>query len=131
MDRKLYQHYKKNQFWFWSAVETYAIAIVFIIQVNFFDLKPPARTMLGVLDDPVSIFLIAVIGTFAMIYSIWDFHWFYARPIMIGCLVFVWMSFFLGFLVHDMEMGALISPGAVLTGGVICRIISYAFTGDD
>ena len=70
MDSKLYGHYKKNQFWFWSAVETYAIAIVFIIQVNFFDLKPPARTMLGVLDDPVSIFLIAVIGTFAMIYSI-------------------------------------------------------------
>jgi hypothetical protein len=131
MENKFLYHYKKNQFWLWTAVETYAIAVVFIIQTNFFDLKPPGRTLVGKLDDPISIFAIAVVGTFAFIYSIWDIHWFYARPIMIGLLVGTWMPFFLGFLIHDIEIGMFISPGAVLTGGVICRIVSYAFTGDD
>ena len=129
--RKLYQHYHKNQFWFWTGMETYALGIVFIIQANFFDLMPPAHSVVAGLDDPLSIFCLAIVGTFAVVYSIWDFHWFYARPILIAMLVFVWVTFFCGFLIHDIELGAIVSPGAVLTGGVIFRITSYAFTGDD
>ncbi|WP_283680322.1 hypothetical protein [Lentilactobacillus sp. Marseille-Q4993] len=129
--RKFYLTFKKNQFWFWTAIETYAVAMVFIVRTNFFDLEPPARTVLGLLDDPLSVFLISVVGTFALSYSIWDFHWFFARPVMIGLLTLVWMATFLGFLIHDIEAGALISPGAVLSGGVICRVVTYAFTGDD
>ncbi|MDB1102807.1 hypothetical protein [Lentilactobacillus parabuchneri] len=131
MENKFLYHYKKNQFWLWTAIETYFIAIVFIIQANFFDLKPPGHSVVTKLDDPSAIFGIAVVGTFALVYAVWDIHWFYARPLMIGLLIFVWMTFFLGFVIHDLERGMLISPGAILAGGVICRIISYAFTGDD
>lgn len=131
MNSKLVNHYRKNQGWFWMALETYAIALVYVVQANFFDLEPPAHTVLSMMDDPAMIFAFAVIGTFALAYSIWDFHWFYARPIMIGLLMLVWSASFISFLIHDMETGLLISPGSVLSGGVICRIVSYAFTGDD
>ncbi|WP_461244445.1 hypothetical protein [Secundilactobacillus muriivasis] len=129
--KQFLEHYKKNQGWFWMAIETYAVALVFIVQAGFFDIKPPGHTVIGMMDDPAIIFGIAVIGTFTLTYSVWDFHWFYARPIMIGLLTLVWSAAFIAFLIHDMEMGLLISPGSVLAGGVVCRIVSYAFTGDE
>lgn len=127
---KFNNHYRKNQFWLWSAMEVYGIGIYFILQTNFFDIHPPAHTVLAALDDPSVIFLLAVAGTFILTYSIWDFHWFYARPIMIAVLFFVISVYFGAFALHDYETGYL-NFVTILLGLLLCRIVSYAFTGDD
>lgn len=59
-DPKLKRHYRKNQFWFWKALETYALGLYFIIRVNVFDQVPPPpephRTIPQMFDDPIFIF---------------------------------------------------------------------------
>jgi len=134
-DPKLKRHYRKNQIWFWKAVETYALGLYFIVRVNAFDRvpPPPARnryySILQLFDDPIFIFLIAVVGTMALTYSIWDFHFFHARQLMIGLLVFVWSIYFGAFLVQGFQSGHW-DFALFLIGPMLGSIVSYGLTGD-
>lgn len=127
---RLYKHYKKNQFWFWTAIELYGLAVFFLLKDNFFNEHPPIHSLLRYFDDPGPVFILGVIATFALVYSIWDIHWFYARPIMIMTTMFALCFFFGAFLVHDFDENTL-SYELFLIGPLIARITSYAITGDD
>ncbi|YAB12822.1 hypothetical protein ACT5GY_11605 [Lactiplantibacillus plantarum] len=70
----MYEHLVKNKFWFWKAMETYGLGIYFIIKHNTFAFEPPQPTLLDVLDDPPTIFMLAVVGTLALVYSLWNVH---------------------------------------------------------
>ena len=130
-DPKLKRHYRKNQFWFWKSIETYALGLYFIIRVNVFDQVPPPphRTILQMFDDPIFILMLAVVGPMALTYSIWAFLFFRARQLMIGLLVFVWSTYFGAFLVQGLALGHwdfalfLIIP-------MLGSIVSYGLSGD-
>jgi membrane-bound ClpP family serine protease len=131
---KLARHYRKNQFFFWKAVETYGLGIYFIVRVNVFEQEPPPLHRIGysilqIVDDPSFIFLLAVVGTMALTYSIWDYHFFRARQIMIGLLVFVWSIYFGAFFVHGINTG-MWDFALFLIGPMILNIVSYGLSGD-
>lgn len=132
-DPKLKRHYRKNQFWFWKSLETYALGLYFIVRVNVFDQIPPPpeshRTILQMFDDPIFIFMLAVVGTMALTYSIWDFHFFHARQLMIGLLVFVWSLYFCAFLLQALELKRL-DFALFLIAPMLGSIISYGLSGD-
>ncbi|MDA5386946.1 hypothetical protein [Loigolactobacillus backii] len=126
---KLKRHYRKNQFWFWKAVETYTLGFYFILWVNVLDGRPPHHTIVQRFDDPIFIFLIAIVGTMSLTYSIWDFHFFHARQIIIGLLVFVWSMYFCVFFYHGMQTGYW-DFALFLIGPMIGSMVSYGLTGD-
>lgn len=64
----------KNRFWFWKALETYGIGVMFIIRKNTISFNPPKPSLLSYFDDPPFIFLMAVVGTFAIVYALWDIN---------------------------------------------------------
>lgn len=132
-DPKLKRHYRKNQFWFWKAIETYALGVYFIVRVNVFDQVPPPPvihySILQIFDDPIFIFMLAVVGTMALTYSIWDFHFFRARQLMIGLLVFVWSIYFWAFLMQGLQLGHW-DFALFLIGPMLGSIVSYGLSGD-
>lgn len=132
-DPKLKHHYRKNQFWFWKAIETYALGLYFIVRVNVFDQVPPPpephRTILQMFDDPIFIFMLAVVGTMALTYSIWDFHFFRARQLMIGLLAFVWSIYFGAFLMQGLQLGHW-DFALFLIAPMLGSIVSYGLSGD-
>lgn len=101
--KKNLQH---NYFWFVKALETYGLAIYFIVLHSSGTFTPPGN-ILEFLDDPPFIFLLAVVGTVAIVYALWDVKHLFYKPLMTGLLTFVWLVFFLAFAFEDYYLGKL------------------------
>lgn len=99
-------HLCKNYFWFVKALETYGLGIYFIIVHSSGNFTPPGN-VLEYLDDPPFVFLLAVVGTVAMVYSLWNVEQLFYKPLMTGSLTFVWLIMFGGFVTRDLILGAL------------------------
>ena len=96
---------KRNYFWFIKALETYGLGIFFIVNKSVGIFMPPG-SILDYLDDPPFIFALAVVGTIALVYSLWDLqHLFFYKPLMTGTLTFVWLMFFCAFAYEDFVSG--------------------------
>lgn len=122
----LLQHILKNRFWFITALEIYSLALYFVVKKNYFLEYPPKHTILYYLDDPIAIFFLACAGTLVMVYSIWDFQWFYSLPIVVTVSMMVFMLYFGGFITLDLDVGK-IGIGTVLTAIIILRIIGESW----
>lgn len=96
----------KNYFWFVKALETYGLGLYFIIVHSSGNFTPPGN-VLEYLDDPPFVFLLAVVGTVAMVYSLWNIKYLFYKPIMTGSLTFAWLILFGGFGTHDIMLGTL------------------------
>lgn len=96
----------KNYFWLVKALETYGLGIYFIIVRSSGNFTPPGN-VLEYLDDPPFVFLLAVVGTVAMVYSLWNVEQLFYKPLMTGSLTFVWLIMFGGFVTRDLILGAL------------------------
>lgn len=97
---------RKNYFWFLNALETYGLGLYFIIVHSSGNFTPPGN-VLEYLDDPPFVFLLAVVGTVAMVYSLWNIEYLFYKPLMTGSLTFVWLIMFGGFVTHDIMLGTL------------------------
>lgn len=91
---------RKNRFWLLKALETYSLAFFFIVKrsAGVFDWD---HSPLAALDDPPFIFMLAVVGTIALVFALWDIKHLYYKQIMTGTLTFVWLAFFLSFCAND------------------------------
>ena len=127
----MFEHLAKNRFWFWKAMETYGLGIYFIIKHNTFAFEPPQPTLLDVLDDPPMIFMLAVVGTLALVYSLWNLRTHYYKPLMTGLLTFVWLFFMIAFGVHDFEMQRYVSFESMYAMFVLGSTIFEIIIGDD
>lgn len=114
----------KNRFWFWKALETYGIGVMFIIRKNTISFNPPKPSLLSYFDDPPFIFLMAVVGTFTIVYALWDINNLAYRSIMTGMLTFVWLLFFIVFLVWNWEQGYYIGFESMYAAFVWATIIN-------
>ncbi|ETY74765.1 hypothetical protein LFAB_05310 [Lactiplantibacillus fabifermentans T30PCM01] len=103
------QNLNKNRFWFWKAMETYGLGIYFIVKHNTFALVPPRPSLFDLFDAPPAIFLLAVVGTMPLIYSLGDVNIKFYKPAMAGALTFVWMFFMIAFIAHDYGIAKYIS----------------------
>ena len=97
---KMLKNIRKNKFWLLKALETYSLAFFFIVKrsTGIFDW---IHSPLSLLDDPPFIFLLAVVGTIALVFALWDVKHLYYKQIMTGTLTFVWLTFFLSFCAND------------------------------
>ena len=75
---------KKNRFWLFKALETYALALYFIVKRSSGIFSLDGYGYLEVLDDPPFIFMLACVGTVALVYALWDVKNLYYRPVMTG-----------------------------------------------
>ena len=62
----MFDNIVKNRFWFFKALETYSLAVYFIVKrsTGIFDWD---HSPLSALDDPPFIFALAVVGTIALV----------------------------------------------------------------
>lgn len=97
---------RKNYFWFVKALETYGLGLYFIVVHSSGNFTPPGN-VLEYLDDPPFVFLLAVVGTVAMVYSLWNIEYLFYKPIMTGSLTFAWLILFGGFGTRDFILGTL------------------------
>jgi|GEM_PF-1858369 len=103
---------KKNRFWLFKALETYALALYFIVKRSSGVFSLDGFGYLEVLDDPPFIFMLACVGTVALVYTLWDVKQMYYKPLMTGLLTGVWLIFFLSFAITDALVGVYIGfPG--------------------
>ncbi len=103
---------KKNRFWLFKALETYALALYFIVKRSSGIFSLDGYGYLEVLDDPPFIFMLACVGTVALVYALWDVKNLYYRPVMTGLLTCVWSIFFLSFTMTDILVGVYVGfPG--------------------
>lgn len=114
---------KKNRFWFIKALETYSLALYFIVKrsAGTFDW---IHSPLAVLDDPPFIFLLACVGTVALVYALWNVKHLYYKQIMTGTLTFVWLVFFLSFVLADIFVGRILSFPAIYAFFVLSGIVA-------
>lgn len=97
---------RKNYFWFVKALETYGLGLYFIVIHSSGNFTPPGN-VLEYLDDPPFVFLLAVVGTVAMVYSLWNVEHLLYKPLMTGSLTFAWLIMFGGFVTRDIMLGTL------------------------
>lgn len=119
----MFDNIVKNRFWFLKALETYSLAIYFIIKrsTGIFDWT---HSPLSVLDDPPFIFALAVVGTIALVYALWDVRHLYYKQIMTGTLTFVWLVFFLSFLANDAFLNVYLSFPGIYSFFVLVGIVA-------
>lgn len=75
------------------------------------------------LDDPPFIFLLGVVGTITLVYSLWNIQRFHYKTIMTASLTFVWLLFLCGFVIHDQLRGNLLSIPSMYSFFVLIRIV--------
>lgn len=124
---KLVHNLQHNRFWFYTALEMLALAFYFVWQNRYFEYPPPAREVLSVLDDPGPLLLIAILGAYVLIWSIWNFTYFQAKRIAIGFSMTVMVVYFLAFLLRDIDTHSL-GMGTIFTGVLVLRIIHEGVT---
>lgn len=95
---------RRNYFWFVKGLETYGLAIYFIVLHSSGVFNPPGG-ILDFLDDPPFIFLLAVVGTVTIVYALWDIKHLFYKPLMTGLLTFAWLIFFCAFTFEDWSIG--------------------------
>ena len=119
----MFDNIVKNRFWFLKALETYSLAIYFIVKrsTGTFDW---AHSPLAVLDDPPFIFALAVVGTIALVYALWDVRHLYYKQTMTGTLTFVWLVFFLSFLANDAFLNVYLSFPGIYSFFVLVGIVA-------
>jgi len=125
------QHLESNRFWLWKALETYGLGVFFIVKHNTFQFEPPRPTMLDMFDDPPVIFILAVVGTFALVYSLWEVEHPFYKPMMTALLTFVWLFFMIAFGIHDFEVHQYVSFESMYSLFVLASTIFEIVIGDD
>lgn len=113
----------RNWLWFLTAIETYMLAAYFISTNSTGNFTPPPNSVLDMLDDPPFIFLLGVVGTIALVYSLWNVQRFHYKTIMTASLTFVWLLFLCGFVIHDQLRGNLLSIPGMYSFFVLIRIV--------
>ena len=114
---------RHNWLWFLTAIETYMLAAYFISTNSTGNFTPPPNSVLDMLDDPPFIFLLGVVGTIALVYSLWNVQRFRYKTIMTASLTFVWLLFLCGFVIHDQMRGNLLSIPGMYSFFVLIRIV--------
>ena len=114
---------RHNWLWGITALETYALAGFFISTNSTGNFTPPPNSVLDMLDDPPFIFLLGVVGTIALVYSLWNVQCFHYKTIMTASLTFVWLLFLCGFVIHDQLRGNLLSIPSMYSFFVLIRIV--------
>jgi uncharacterized membrane protein YhaH (DUF805 family) len=118
----------KNRFWLWQAVTTYGLGIIFIINNNVFGAAPPRHTPIEQFDDPAFVFVIGIVGTLALVYTLWDIKHLYYKAIMAGLLTAVWLLFFIVLTLYDIERGRVLGFenffALVVLGSLLHEIIT-------
>lgn len=119
----MFSNIVKNRFWFLKALETYSLAIYFIVKrsTGIFDWT---HSPLSALDDPPFIFALAVVGTIALVYALWDVQHLYYKQIMTGTLTFVWLVFFLSFCANDALLCVYLSFPGIYSFFVLVGIVA-------
>jgi len=120
----LKDNFRYNRFWFWKALETYGIGGMFIIRQNTISFYPPRPSLLMYFDDPPFIFLLGIVGTFTLVYALWDINNLAYKSIMTGLLTFVWLLFFIVFMLWDLEQGVVIGFESMYAAFVLASIIN-------
>lgn len=118
---------KKNRFWLFKALETYALALYFIVKRSTGIFSLDGYGYLEVLDDPPFIFLLAAVGTVAFVYALWDVKYLYYRPMMTGLLTGVWLLFFLSFTITDILIGVYIGFPGIFAFFVLTEMVTEIF----
>ncbi len=114
---------RHNWLWFLTAVETYGLGVYFILTNSTGNFTPPPNSVLDMLDDPPFIFLLGVVGTITLVYSLWNIQHFHYKTIMTASLTFVWLLFLCGFVIHDQLRGNLLSIPSMYSFFVLIRIV--------
>ena len=114
---------RRNYQWLISALETYGLAVYFIATRSTGNFTPPPNSVLDMLDDPPFIFLLGVVGTIALVYSLCNVQSFHYKTIMTASLTFVWLLFLCGFVIHDQLRGNLLSIPSMYWFFVLIRIV--------
>ena len=114
---------RHNWLWFLTAIETYMLAAYFIATHSTGNFTPPPNSVLDMLDDPPFIFLLGVVGTITLVYSLWNVQHFHYKTIMTASLTFVWLLFLCGFVIHDQMRGNLLSIPSMYSFFVLIRIV--------
>ena len=114
---------RHNYMWLISALETYGLAAYFILTHSAGNFTPPPNSVLDMLDDPPFIFLLGVVGTITLVYSVWNVQHFHYKTIMTASLTFVWLLFLCGFVIHDQMRGLLLSIPSMYSFFVLFRIV--------
>lgn len=119
----MFNNIVKNKFWFIKALETYSLALYFIVKrsTSIFDWS---HSPLAFLDDPPFIFALACVGTIALVYALWNVQHLYYKQIMTGTLTFVWLVFFLSFLANDTFLNAYLSFPGIYSFFVLVGIVA-------
>ncbi len=115
---------KKNRFWFFKALETYALALYFIVKRSSGVFSLDGFGYLEVLDDPPFIFMLSCVGTVALVYALWDVKQMYYKQIMTGTLTFVWLIFFLSFAITDALVGVYIGFPGIFAFFVLTEMVT-------
>lgn len=117
----MWHNLKKNHIWLILALETYGLAIYFILKHSTGIFMPPG-SVLDFLDDPPFILALGIAGTLALIYALWDVHHLFYKPLMTSVLSFVWLMFFGAFLFQDWRNGVL-GPQSLLASSVLLTML--------
>ena len=112
-----------NWLWFLTAIETYMLAAYIISTNSTGNFTPPPNSVLDMLDDPPFIFILGVVGTITLVYSLWNIQHFHYKTIMTASLTFVWLLFLCGFVIHDQLRGNLLSIPSMYSFFVLIRIV--------
>lgn len=115
---------KKNRFWLFKALETYALALYFIVKRSSGIFSLDGYGYLEVLDDPPFIFMLACVGTVAIVYALWDVKYLYYKQIMTGTLTFVWLVFFLSFAITDTLVGVYVGFPGIFAFFVLTEMVT-------
>lgn len=115
---------KKNRFWLFKALETYALALYFIAKRSSGIFSLDGYGYLEVLDDPPFIFMLACVGTVALVYALWDVKYLYYKQIMTGTLTFVWLVFFLSFAITDTLVGVYVGFPGIFAFFVLTEMVT-------
>ena len=118
---------KKNRFWLFKALETYALALYFIVKRSSGIFSLDGYGYLEVLDDPPFIFMLACVGTVALVYALWDVKQMYYKPLMTGLLTGVWLLFFLSFAITDALVGIYIGFPGIFAFFVLTEMVTEIF----
>ncbi len=122
--KMMIKNLKKNRFWFFKALETYALALYFIVKRSSGVFSLDGFGYLEVLDDPPFIFMLSCVGTVALVYALWDVKQMYYKQIMTGTLTFVWLIFFLSFAITDALVGVYIGFPGIFAFFVLTEMVT-------
>lgn len=114
----------KNHFWVETGIETIMLAIYLeYIQREFATHGSYLiSNIVRRLDDPYVPLIIAGVGIYAIVVSLWDIKYFNARNIMIGSLQFVWTFYTLALVYRDIDFGSKFGLLTGLCATVVVRI---------